>query len=117
MKLESVKLEKQVTLQGQESKCYSVEPVLRCLPGCMSVRTTPVRVGYHCVSAGASEPQSLNKTELHGLFPDSNGFTLSPAADSNVNRAEGLTNIFEKSVDLIEKAEAHVACRCTAQCA
>lgn len=54
MQLESVKLEKQVTLHGQESKCYSVEPVLRCLPGCMSVRTTTVTVGFHCLPAGAS---------------------------------------------------------------
>ncbi|XP_016117855.1 vitellogenin-like [Sinocyclocheilus grahami] len=52
MKLESVKLEKQVILNGQESKCYSIEPVLRCLPGCVPMRTTPVTVGYHCMSTG-----------------------------------------------------------------
>ena len=52
MKLESVKLEKQMILHGQESKCYSVEPVLRCLPGCMPVRTTTVTVGYHCLPTG-----------------------------------------------------------------
>nr|SOX60631.1 vitellogenin Ab [Solea senegalensis] len=88
MKLESVKLEKQMILHGQESKCYSVEPVLRCLPGCMPVRTTTVTVGFHCVPA-----------------------------DSNMNRSEGLSSIFEKSIDLQETAEAHLACRCTAQCA
>nr|AAZ17416.1 vitellogenin B [Morone americana] len=88
MKLESVKMEKQVNIHGQESKCYSVEPVLRCLPGCMPVRTTAVTVGFHCVPA-----------------------------DSNMNRSEGLTSIYEKSIDLRETAEAHVACRCTAQCA
>uniref|UniRef100_A0A3Q3K8E6 VWFD domain-containing protein n=1 Tax=Monopterus albus TaxID=43700 RepID=A0A3Q3K8E6_MONAL len=75
MKHESVKLDKQLTLHGQESRCYSVEPVLRCLPGCTSVRTTSVTVGYHCLPA------------------------------------------YEKSTDLKEKAEAHLACRCTAQCA
>ncbi|XP_047442875.1 vitellogenin-2-like [Mugil cephalus] len=85
---ESVKLEKQVTLQGQESKCYSVEPVLRCLPGCMPVRTTSVNIGFHCLPA-----------------------------DSNVNRSDGLSNIYEKSIDLMETVEAHLACRCTAQCA
>ncbi|XP_074525154.1 vitellogenin-2-like [Halichoeres trimaculatus] len=88
MKLESVKLEKQVVLHGEESKCYSVEPVLRCLPGCVPVRTTTVNVGYHCLPI-----------------------------DTNMSRSEGLSSIYEKSVDLRETAEAHLACRCTAQCA
>ncbi|XP_034529933.1 vitellogenin 2 [Notolabrus celidotus] len=88
MKLESVKLEKQVLLHGEESKCYSVEPVLRCLPGCMPVRTTPVTIGYHCLPI-----------------------------DTNLSRSEGMNSIYEKSVDLRETAEAHLACRCTAQCA
>ncbi|XP_016298359.1 vitellogenin [Sinocyclocheilus anshuiensis] len=85
MKLESVKLEKQVILNGQESKCYSIEPVLRCLPGCVPMRTTPVTVGYHCMST-----------------------------DSNLNMFDG---IYEKSVDLRETTDAHVACRCNEQCA
>ncbi|XP_061594362.1 vitellogenin-2-like [Cololabis saira] len=88
MKLESVKLEKQMTFQGEESKCYSVEPVLRCLPGCMPVRTTPVTVGFHCVPIG-----------------------------SYLNSNDGLSSIYEKSIDLRETAEAHLSCRCTAQCA
>uniref|UniRef100_A0A7N9AXN3 Vitellogenin-2-like n=1 Tax=Mastacembelus armatus TaxID=205130 RepID=A0A7N9AXN3_9TELE len=88
IKHESVKLEKQVILNGEESKCYSVEPVLRCLPGCMSVRTTTVTVGFHCLPA-----------------------------DSNLNRSGGLSSIYEKSTDLWETAEAHLACRCSAQCA
>uniref|UniRef100_A0A8C1M8D2 Si:dkey-4c23.3 n=1 Tax=Cyprinus carpio TaxID=7962 RepID=A0A8C1M8D2_CYPCA len=85
MKLESEKLEKQVILNGQESKCYSVEPVLRCLPGCVPIRTTPVTIGYHCMST-----------------------------DTNLNMFDG---IYEKSVDLRETTDAHVACRCTEQCA
>ncbi|GLD50054.1 vitellogenin-2-like protein [Lates japonicus] len=87
MTLESVKLEKLVMLHGQESKCYSVEPVLRCLPGCMPVRTTTATVGYHCLPA-----------------------------DSNLSRTEGLSSIYQKSVDVQETAESHLACRCTAQC-
>ncbi|XP_060889626.1 vitellogenin 2 [Labrus mixtus] len=87
MKLESVKLEKQVVLYGEESKCYSVEPVLRCLPGCMPIRTTTVTIGYHCLPI-----------------------------DTTLNRSEGMSSIFEKSIDLRETAEAHLACRCTAQC-
>ncbi|KAM3876385.1 vitellogenin-like [Diretmus argenteus] len=85
MKLESVNLEKQMIVHGQDSKCYSVEPVLRCLPGCLPLRTAPVTVGFHCLPV-----------------------------DSNLSR---LTNIYEKSVDLSETTEAHVACRCTTQCA
>ncbi|XP_041790599.1 vitellogenin-2-like [Chelmon rostratus] len=88
MKLESVKLEKQVILHGQDSRCYSVEPVLRCLPGCMPVRTTTATVGFHCVPA-----------------------------ETSLNRSDGLSSIYEKSIDLQETAEAHLACRCTAQCA
>uniref|UniRef100_A0A3P8VY26 Vitellogenin-2-like n=1 Tax=Cynoglossus semilaevis TaxID=244447 RepID=A0A3P8VY26_CYNSE len=86
MKLESVKLEKQIMVHGQESKCYSVEPVLRCLPGCMPVRTTTVSVGYHCLPA-------------------------------SMNRPEKLSIISQKSIDVHETAEAHLACRCTPQCA
>ncbi|XP_043078158.1 vitellogenin-like [Puntigrus tetrazona] len=85
MKLESVKLEKKAILNGQESKCYSVEPVLRCLPGCAPIRTTPVTIGFHCLST-----------------------------DSNLNMFDG---VYEKSVDLRETTDAHVACRCTEQCA
>uniref|UniRef100_A0A672JNY0 Uncharacterized protein n=1 Tax=Salarias fasciatus TaxID=181472 RepID=A0A672JNY0_SALFA len=87
MRLESVKLEKQVNVFGQNSKCYSVEPVLRCLAGCMPVRTTTVSVGYHCVPS-----------------------------DSYMSRPNSLNSIQEKSIDLVEATEAHVACRCTAQC-
>ena len=54
MKLESVQLERQVNIHGQESKCFSVEPVLRCLPGCFPVKTTTLTVGYHCLPVGES---------------------------------------------------------------
>ncbi|XP_070817970.1 vitellogenin-1-like isoform X2 [Chaetodon trifascialis] len=88
MKLESVQLEKQVDIHGQESKCYSVEPVLRCLPGCFPVKTTAVTVGFHCLPT-----------------------------DSALNHPESLSNIYNNSVDLRDTAEAHLACSCTAQCA
>lgn len=64
MKHESVKLEKQILIEGEESKCYSVEPVLRCLPGCMPVRTTQVEVGFHCVPAGQSA-ETQTHTHTH----------------------------------------------------
>ncbi|XP_031719924.1 LOW QUALITY PROTEIN: vitellogenin 2 [Anarrhichthys ocellatus] len=88
MKLESVQLERQVNDHGQESRCYSVEPVLRCLPGCFPVKTTAVTVGFHCLPA-----------------------------DSALNHPESLSSINDNSVDLREKAEAHLACSCKAQCA
>nr|AAK15157.1 vitellogenin B [Melanogrammus aeglefinus] len=87
MKLESVKLEKQMILHGEESKCFSVEPVLRCLSGCTPLKTIPVTIGFHCLSA-----------------------------DSNMSSTH-LNNIYEKSEDLKETTEAHLACRCSAQCA
>ncbi|XP_074524846.1 vitellogenin-1-like isoform X3 [Halichoeres trimaculatus] len=88
MKLESVQLERPVNIHGQESRCYSVEPVLRCLPGCFPVKTTSVFVGYHCLPI-----------------------------DSAPIRPESLSSMYDNSVDLREKAEAHLACSCTAQCA
>uniref|UniRef100_A0A4W6F862 Uncharacterized protein n=1 Tax=Lates calcarifer TaxID=8187 RepID=A0A4W6F862_LATCA len=48
MKHEFIQLQRQVNIHGQESNCYSVEPVLRCLPGCFPVKTTAVTVGFHC---------------------------------------------------------------------
>lgn len=55
MKAESVKLDRQISLNSQDSKCYSVEPVLRCLPECTPVRTTTVNVGFHCVPTSESQ--------------------------------------------------------------
>ncbi|KAM9831430.1 vitellogenin 2 [Neosynchiropus ocellatus] len=82
MKHESVKMTKTFLLHGQESKCYSVEPVMRCLPGCTPVRTMPVNVGYHCMPSDA----------------------------------DSLISFYEKSADVSETTDAHLACRCNAQC-
>ncbi|XP_060889620.1 vitellogenin-1-like [Labrus mixtus] len=87
MKLESVQLEKPMNIHGQESRCNSVEPVLRCLPGCFPVKTTTVTVGYHCLPV-----------------------------DSLLNHSESLSSIYDNSVDMREATEAHLACSCTAQC-
>uniref|UniRef100_A0A9J8B7G3 VWFD domain-containing protein n=2 Tax=Cyprinus carpio TaxID=7962 RepID=A0A9J8B7G3_CYPCA len=70
MRFETVKLEKQRS-DRQASKCYSVEPVLRCLAGCLPNRTSHTTVGYYCLSN------------------------------------------YEKTEDLSETAEAHMACHCT----
>ncbi|XP_034035049.1 vitellogenin-1-like [Thalassophryne amazonica] len=49
MKLEHVNPDKQLT---QGSTCTSIDPVMRCLPGCNPVSTTPVTVAFRCNSAG-----------------------------------------------------------------
>ncbi|KAG9328398.1 hypothetical protein JZ751_014054, partial [Albula glossodonta] len=58
IKQESVKLERQMILDGQQSKCYSVDPVLRCLPGCYPLRTTSVSVGFHCIPTDSNMNRS-----------------------------------------------------------
>lgn len=48
------------------SKCYSVEPVLRCVKGCSATRTAPVFVGFHCVPAGKSQNSIPFQEVYHG---------------------------------------------------
>lgn len=116
MQLESVKLEKQVRVEGEESKCYSVEPVLRCLTGCQPVRTTSVTVGYHCVPMGEQlTPRTHLLKHSSNLAPILTA--LLSLSETNMNRSDGLSSIYEKSIDVRETAESHLACRCTPQCA
>ncbi|XP_043554544.1 vitellogenin-like isoform X2 [Chiloscyllium plagiosum] len=49
-----VELGKLVKFEGQESKCYSVEPVQRCLEGCSPIETHSRIANFHCVSANRS---------------------------------------------------------------
>ncbi|CAL8271931.1 unnamed protein product [Arctogadus glacialis] len=88
MRQESVKLEKQIMVHGQESNCHSVETVLRCLPGCIPVKTTPVTVGFHCLPISAEQ-----------------------------ERSGDLSSVLEQSVDLRESVMAHLACNCANLCA
>uniref|UniRef100_UPI00398E4E1B vitellogenin-like n=1 Tax=Pristiophorus japonicus TaxID=55135 RepID=UPI00398E4E1B len=86
----TVKLEKPVNLHGQESKCYSVDPVLCCQTGCSPVKTVPVTYGFHCLPA-----------------------------DSHVNPTEEQlisSNFGQKSEDLVDTVEAHIACSCPSEC-
>ncbi|KFZ64563.1 Vitellogenin-2, partial [Antrostomus carolinensis] len=78
-----VKLEKTVQLAGVESKCYSTEPVLRCMKGCSATKTTPVTVGFHCLSA-----------------------------DSATSLTDKQTKFDQKSEDMQDTVEAHIACSC-----
>ncbi|NXI48061.1 VIT2 protein, partial [Galbula dea] len=78
-----VKLEKTVQLAGVESKCYSTEPVLRCMKGCSATKTTPVTVGFHCLPA-----------------------------DSATSLTDKQTKFDQKSEDTQDTVDAHVACSC-----
>lgn len=78
-----VKLERTIQLEGQESKCYSVEPVMRCIKGCSATETTPVSVGFHCLPA-----------------------------DSAASLVEGQMKLDQKSEDTRETIDAHTACSC-----
>ncbi|NWH63558.1 VIT2 protein, partial [Geococcyx californianus] len=78
-----VKLEKTVQLAGVESKCYSTEPVLRCAKGCSATKTTPVTVGFHCLPA-----------------------------DSATSLTDKQTKFDQKSEDMQDTVDAHIACSC-----
>ncbi|NXB18411.1 VIT2 protein, partial [Rhagologus leucostigma] len=78
-----VKLEKTVQLTGVESKCYSTEPVLRCMKGCSATKTTPVTVGFHCLPA-----------------------------DSATSLTDKQTKFDQKSEDMQDTVDAHTACSC-----
>ncbi|XP_069050625.1 vitellogenin-like [Lepisosteus oculatus] len=57
---QTVKLEKHVSLMGRESNCYTVEPVLRCRPGCSASDTVHISVRFHCVPLD----HNLSQTEI-----------------------------------------------------
>ncbi|OPJ77395.1 hypothetical protein AV530_007724 [Patagioenas fasciata monilis] len=78
-----VKLEKTVQLAGVESKCYSTEPVLRCMKGCSATQTAPVTVGFHCLPA-----------------------------DSATSLTDKQAKFDQKSEDIEDTVDAHIACSC-----
>ncbi|XP_067845946.1 vitellogenin 3, phosvitinless [Heptranchias perlo] len=86
----TVKLEKLVSLHGQETKCYSVEPVLRCQFGCSPIETVPVAYGFHCLPVDS----------------------LANPTDEQMISA----NFGQKSEDLTGTVEAHTACSCSSEC-
>ncbi|XP_067892713.1 vitellogenin-like [Heterodontus francisci] len=55
---EFVELGKVIEFEGQNSKCYSVEPVQRCLAGCSPIETLTRSVNFHCVSANFAVPDA-----------------------------------------------------------
>ncbi|XP_063263462.1 vitellogenin-2-like [Prinia subflava] len=80
-----VKSEKPVSFDKTAAKCYSVEPVLRCVKGCSATQTVPVSVGFHCVPA-----------------------------DSALS-LDGQPRLDQKSEDVLSSVSAHTACSCQRQ--
>ncbi|NXG03425.1 VIT2 protein, partial [Sakesphorus luctuosus] len=80
-----VKIEKAVAFEKTAAKCFSVEPVLRCVEGCSATGTVPVSVGFHCVPA-----------------------------DSALS-LEGQHRLGQKSEDIVSSVPAHTACSCPQQ--
>ncbi|XP_049664779.1 vitellogenin-2-like [Accipiter gentilis] len=80
-----VQIEKPVAFEPKAAKCFSMEPVLRCVEGCSAARTVPVSVGFHCVPAASA--LSL----------------------------EGQTRLDQKSEDVVSTVAAHTACSCQQQ--
>ncbi|NWI55681.1 VIT2 protein, partial [Calyptomena viridis] len=81
-----VKIEKPVAFEKTAAKCFSVEPVLRCVEGCSAAGTVPVSVGFHCVPA-----------------------------DSALS-LEGQPRLGQKSEDVVSSVSAHTACSCRQPC-
>ncbi|XP_048168940.1 vitellogenin-2-like [Corvus hawaiiensis] len=80
-----VKSEKPVSFEKTATKCFSVEPVLRCVKGCLATQTVPVSVGFHCVPA-----------------------------DSALS-LDGQPRLDQKSEDVVSSVSAHTACSCQQQ--
>ncbi|XP_010292124.1 PREDICTED: vitellogenin-2-like [Phaethon lepturus] len=80
-----VKIEKPVAFEKVAAKCFSVEPVLRCVEGCSATRTAPISMGFHCVPADST-------------------FDL-----------EGQIRLDQKSEDIVSTVSAHMVCSCQQQ--
>ncbi|XP_048457510.1 vitellogenin 3, phosvitinless [Rhincodon typus] len=87
---QTMKLENSVDIHGQESKCYTVDPVLRCQVGCSPVQTVLVDYGFHCLPADSQ---------------------ANPSDEQLIS-----ANFGQKSEDLIGTVEAHTACSCPSNC-
>ncbi|NWI77061.1 VIT2 protein, partial [Dryoscopus gambensis] len=80
-----IKSEKPISFEKTATKCFSVEPVLRCVKGCSATQTVPVSVGFHCVRA-----------------------------DSALS-LDGQPRLDQKSEDVVSSVSAHTACSCQQQ--
>ncbi|KFQ24157.1 PREDICTED: vitellogenin-1-like [Merops nubicus] len=84
-----VKLNRNPTIDGEESTCYSVDPVLKCMKDCTPIKKTSVKVGFRC-------------------FPK----------DTAVSLVEWQRSSDKKSAseDVVESVDADADCTCTGDC-
>ncbi|XP_027756952.1 vitellogenin-1-like [Empidonax traillii] len=84
-----VKLNRNPTIDGEESTCYSVDPVLKCMKDCTPVEKTSVKVGFHC-------------------FPKESAVSLLEWQRSSDKKSA--------SEDVVESVDADTDCTCTGDC-
>ncbi|NWY52270.1 VIT1 protein, partial [Chionis minor] len=84
-----VKLNRNPTIDGEESMCYSVDPVLKCMTDCTPIEKTSVKVGFHC-------------------FPKDTAVSLLEWQRSSDKKSA--------SEDVVESVDADIDCTCTGNC-
>ncbi|NXI11782.1 VIT1 protein, partial [Irena cyanogastra] len=84
-----VKLNRNPTIDGEESTCYSVDPVLKCMKDCTPIEKASVKVGFHC-------------------FPKGTAVSLLEWQKSSDKKSA-----FE---DVVESVDADIDCTCTGSC-
>ncbi|KFP51004.1 Vitellogenin-1, partial [Cathartes aura] len=84
-----VKLKRNPTIDGEESTCYSVDPVLKCMKDCTPIEKTSVEVGFHC-------------------FPKDTAVSLLEWQRSSDKKSA--------SEDVVESVDADIDCTCTGDC-
>ncbi|KFV05702.1 Vitellogenin-1 [Pterocles gutturalis] len=84
-----VKLNRNPTIDGEESMCYSVDPVLKCMKDCTPIEKTSVKVGFHC-------------------FPKDTAVSLLEWQRSSDKKSA--------SEDVVESVDADIDCTCTSDC-
>ncbi|NXD79410.1 VIT1 protein, partial [Halcyon senegalensis] len=84
-----VKLDRNPTIDGEESTCYSVDPVLKCMKDCSPKEKASVKVGFHC-------------------FPKVTAVSLLEWQRSSDKKSA--------SEDVVESVDADVDCTCTGVC-
>ncbi|NXU44983.1 VIT1 protein, partial [Drymodes brunneopygia] len=84
-----VKLNRNPTIDGEESTCYSVDPVLKCMKDCTPIEKASVKVGFHC-------------------FPKETAVSLLEWQKSSDKKSA--------SEDVVEAVDADIHCTCTGGC-
>ncbi|XP_015274879.1 PREDICTED: vitellogenin-2-like [Gekko japonicus] len=54
LKHSHVKLENTIEYLGEQSECFTVQPVLQCRAGCLATATTSIPIAMHCLPAGST---------------------------------------------------------------